>query len=343
MFDNHVYYLVNHVDYRTREGLACPDACFTAHTPDTAPAAARPIMSGVHRKLGHLPAAVALMAESPELLKGFLSANAVFESTDLDPVAREVVVLTVATRNECHLCVAMHTATLARHGAAPELIDALRAGSEAARRAAGGAAPVHPAVPRPPGRRPGRRLAAFLPPAGSPGTPSTWCSASGRTPSRPSRTGSPTRRSTRPWPRTPGAGRLSRVSARNGSTSADQLGGPLSNSQWPQSSTTSPVTVSAYPRTCVATCSPRLARAPRRGPASAASWTGTALSAHVLPNGPEPVEAGAQVVRVAQVPGVLLDVVRADAPLFTMIESVNRSTQSVSRPAINCSGRPLRR
>ena len=37
--------------------------------------------------------------------------------------------LTVATRNGCHLCVAMHTATLVRHAAAPELIDALRAGT----------------------------------------------------------------------------------------------------------------------------------------------------------------------------------------------------------------------
>ncbi|MEU4476967.1 carboxymuconolactone decarboxylase family protein [Micromonospora sp. NPDC023966] len=102
---------------------------FTAHTPDTAPAAARSTMATVHRKLGHLPGAVALMAESPELLKGFLTANAVFESTDLDPIAREVVVLTVATRNECHLCVAMHTATLTRHDAAPVLIEALRAGA----------------------------------------------------------------------------------------------------------------------------------------------------------------------------------------------------------------------
>ncbi|MFF4891371.1 carboxymuconolactone decarboxylase family protein [Micromonospora chersina] len=102
---------------------------FTAHTPDTAPATARPTMATLHRKLGHLPGAVALMAESPELLKGFLTASAVFEATDLDPVAREVVVLTVATRNECHLCVAMHTATLTRHGAAPELIEALRVGA----------------------------------------------------------------------------------------------------------------------------------------------------------------------------------------------------------------------
>jgi AhpD family alkylhydroperoxidase len=102
---------------------------FPVHTPDTAPAAARSTMANVHRKLGHLPGAVALMAESPELLKGFLTANALFEATDLDPVAREVVVLTVATRNECHLCVAMHTATLARDGAAPELIGALRSGA----------------------------------------------------------------------------------------------------------------------------------------------------------------------------------------------------------------------
>ncbi|SCE65958.1 alkylhydroperoxidase AhpD family core domain-containing protein [Micromonospora viridifaciens] len=103
---------------------------FTAHTLDTAPAAARATMASVQRKQGHLPTAVALMAESPELLKGFLGANAVFEASDLDPIAREVVVFAVATRNECHLCVAMHTATLARQGAAPELIDALRAGTE---------------------------------------------------------------------------------------------------------------------------------------------------------------------------------------------------------------------
>ncbi|WP_231932407.1 hypothetical protein [Micromonospora rifamycinica] len=47
---------------------------FTVHTLDTAPDAARPTMAGVRRKLGHLPGAVGLMAESPELLRGFLTA-----------------------------------------------------------------------------------------------------------------------------------------------------------------------------------------------------------------------------------------------------------------------------
>ncbi|WP_433389223.1 carboxymuconolactone decarboxylase family protein [Micromonospora sp. KLBMP9576] len=102
---------------------------FTTHTADTAPAAARATIEAVRRRLGHLPAAVGLMAESPELLTGFLTVNGIFDTCALGPVEREVVVLTVATRNECHLCVAMHTATLTRQDAAPELIGALRAGT----------------------------------------------------------------------------------------------------------------------------------------------------------------------------------------------------------------------
>ncbi|MEV1144835.1 carboxymuconolactone decarboxylase family protein [Micromonospora sp. NPDC049799] len=101
---------------------------FTLHTRDTAPAAARPTLDAVARKFGRLPAAVGLMAGSPELLTGFLAANASFEASSLDPVQREVVVLTVATRNGCHLCVAMHTATLVRSGADDTLVRALRCG-----------------------------------------------------------------------------------------------------------------------------------------------------------------------------------------------------------------------
>ncbi|BCJ59097.1 carboxymuconolactone decarboxylase family protein [Micromonospora endophytica] len=113
---------------------------FTVHTIDTAPEAARPIMNAVRRTLGQLPSAVGLMAESPELLNGFLTANSIYESCGLDPVEREIVVLTVAGRNECHICIAMHTATLTRLGAAPELIDALRGTNAASGVGAGGAA-----------------------------------------------------------------------------------------------------------------------------------------------------------------------------------------------------------
>ncbi|MFF5176737.1 carboxymuconolactone decarboxylase family protein [Micromonospora sp. NPDC000316] len=102
---------------------------FTAHTADTAPAAARPTVEEVRRRFGWLPTPVALMAESPQLLAGFVTANKGFEQTDLSPLEREVVVLAVATTNECHVCVALHTGTLTRLGATAELIAALRAGT----------------------------------------------------------------------------------------------------------------------------------------------------------------------------------------------------------------------
>ncbi|NYH44432.1 AhpD family alkylhydroperoxidase [Micromonospora jinlongensis] len=103
---------------------------FTEHTAKTAPAAARRAIEGVQGRFGWLPTPVALMAESPQLLAGFLTANAGFEQTDLTPLEREVVVLAVATTNECHVCVALHTGTLTRLDATPELIAALRSDAE---------------------------------------------------------------------------------------------------------------------------------------------------------------------------------------------------------------------
>jgi AhpD family alkylhydroperoxidase len=99
---------------------------FTEHTIESAPPAARRAMEAAAKKLGYLPAAVARLATSPQTLDGFLRANALFETTTLSPLAREVLVMTMATRNGCHLCVAMHTAGLTAFGADPDLIAALR-------------------------------------------------------------------------------------------------------------------------------------------------------------------------------------------------------------------------
>jgi AhpD family alkylhydroperoxidase len=101
---------------------------FAEHTIESAPPAARRAMTATKEHLGYLPAGVARLAASPQLLDGFLKLSAIFEGTTLDPVAREVVVMTIATRNGCHLCVAMHTARLTALDAGAGLIAALRAG-----------------------------------------------------------------------------------------------------------------------------------------------------------------------------------------------------------------------
>ena len=106
-----------------------PATVFPGHTLESAPAAARPAMTAVAQKQGYLPVAVARLASSPELLGGFLKMSALFESTTLDPLSRETLIMTVAARNGCHLCVAMHTAKLTALGADAGVIAALRDGS----------------------------------------------------------------------------------------------------------------------------------------------------------------------------------------------------------------------
>ena len=99
---------------------------FTDHTIESAPAGARRLMVATRNHLGYLPAAVARMADSPHLLDGFGRLTAIFDGSTLDPIAREVVVMTIAARNGCHVCVAMHTARLTALGADARLIGALR-------------------------------------------------------------------------------------------------------------------------------------------------------------------------------------------------------------------------
>ncbi|MFD4219219.1 carboxymuconolactone decarboxylase family protein [Streptomyces griseus] len=95
-------------------------------TPETAPPASRRAMEAVTERLGYRPAAIARLAASPHTLDGFLRISAIFESCTLDPLSREVLIMTIATRNGCHLCVAMHTAKLTALDAGPALIAALR-------------------------------------------------------------------------------------------------------------------------------------------------------------------------------------------------------------------------
>ena len=99
---------------------------FTDHTLESAPAASRRAMEATTKELGYLPAAMARLASSPELLNGFLRMSALFDTTTLEPIAREVVIMTVATRNGCHICIAIHSARLSALGASEDLIAALR-------------------------------------------------------------------------------------------------------------------------------------------------------------------------------------------------------------------------
>jgi AhpD family alkylhydroperoxidase len=99
---------------------------FAEYTIESAPPHSRRFLAAAQKQLGYLPAALARWAASPDLLEGFGRMTALFDNCTLDPLAREVVIMTVATRNGCAICVAMHTARLAALDAPPEVIAALR-------------------------------------------------------------------------------------------------------------------------------------------------------------------------------------------------------------------------
>src|ERR1700756_3031350 len=101
---------------------------FTEYTIETAPPASRRLMTAIEKHLGYLPKATARWAASPHLLDGFGKLTALFESSTLDPLSREVLGSTLAARNGCHLCIAIHPPRLAALQAGPALIAALRAG-----------------------------------------------------------------------------------------------------------------------------------------------------------------------------------------------------------------------
>ena len=105
-----------------------PDVAFPEQTMETAPPESRRLLKTTAAHLGYLPVALGRMAASPQLMDGFLKTSGLFESTTLDPLARETLVMTMAVRNGCHICVAMHTAALTRLDADAALIAALREG-----------------------------------------------------------------------------------------------------------------------------------------------------------------------------------------------------------------------
>jgi AhpD family alkylhydroperoxidase len=101
---------------------------FPGHTAESAPPGSQRALAATAQRFGYLPEALGRLATSPELMDGFLRANGLFEHTTLAPLAREALIMTMAVRNGCHICVAMHTASLTRLEADGELIADLRAG-----------------------------------------------------------------------------------------------------------------------------------------------------------------------------------------------------------------------
>lgn len=101
---------------------------FAHHTLETAPEASRAVLREQQKKLGFVASPLARMATSPAVLQAAVDTLHAFETSSLSRAEREVLAFTVAHDNECHYCIALHSAVgRGIPEIAPEL-ERLRAG-----------------------------------------------------------------------------------------------------------------------------------------------------------------------------------------------------------------------
>jgi uncharacterized peroxidase-related enzyme len=104
-------------------------ADFPVHSPDSAPAAARPLLEASRRTQGQIFNIVAEMAASPAVLEGYLGLGAAFRKSGLTPTEREVVLIATSAENRCHYCTAAHTTAAEAQGLDKASLAAIRAGA----------------------------------------------------------------------------------------------------------------------------------------------------------------------------------------------------------------------
>jgi uncharacterized peroxidase-related enzyme len=101
---------------------------FISYDLDTAPVAARELLAENQRKFGFIPGPLARLAASPVALGAAVAGLSAFEHSSLAPLEREVLAMTMAVRNGCHYCVALHRRLLEMLEAPAGLAEALEHG-----------------------------------------------------------------------------------------------------------------------------------------------------------------------------------------------------------------------
>ena len=103
---------------------------FLLHDVATAPEASRFALASAQTKFGFVPNLIAMLAESPAAVGGYLGIGEQFDKAALTPVERQVVLLAVSFENSCDYCMAAHSIIAGMSRVPAAAIEALRTGSK---------------------------------------------------------------------------------------------------------------------------------------------------------------------------------------------------------------------
>ena len=101
---------------------------FPVHTVESAPEGAQESLRGLRDALGLVPNLAATMAGSPTLIRAFAAAFTAFNAASLEPVERQVLLLTNAVTNQSPWAVAFHSTIALNQGAPLADVDRIRHG-----------------------------------------------------------------------------------------------------------------------------------------------------------------------------------------------------------------------
>lgn len=106
---------------------------FDPHTTETAPGESAEVLKSVQEKMGFVPSLFAHLAESPTAIKAYAQLSDLLGQSSLSPQQLQITLLTTSVENQCHFCVAAHTAGGTKAGVDRETLDAIRAGGTPAK------------------------------------------------------------------------------------------------------------------------------------------------------------------------------------------------------------------
>ncbi len=96
------------------------------HDETTAPEGARAALAGVRKAYGLIPNVMAEMAENPAVLDAYLALAGFAAKSGFTALELQVVQIATSVENECHFCVAAHTAVAKGQKLDDEVIAAVR-------------------------------------------------------------------------------------------------------------------------------------------------------------------------------------------------------------------------
>lgn len=102
---------------------------FAPHSIDNAPEASKGFLQGANDAYDFVPNLLAVMAEAPALVEGYMTLASIFDKSDLSDTERQIVLMTNNRLNGCTYCMAAHS-TIAQMSKVPaDVVAALRDGS----------------------------------------------------------------------------------------------------------------------------------------------------------------------------------------------------------------------